>query len=80
MPWPPTTPRPGAVALFLVNRDQTEAHEVTVDISALDGLSVQEAVSLWDDDRSAANTLENPERVGLTGERVRASSTATASP
>ena len=58
-------PETGAVALFLVNRDQTEAHEVTVDISALDGLSVQEAVSLWDDDRSAANTLENPERVGL---------------
>ena len=38
---------------------------MTVDISALGGLSVQEAVSLWDDDRSAANTLENPERVGL---------------
>src|SRR6478752_1502930 len=58
-------PESGAVALFLVNRDQTETHEVTVDISALDGLSVQEAVSLWDDDRSAANTLHNPERVGL---------------
>lgn len=58
-------PETRATALFLVNRDQTEAHEVTVDISALDGLSVREALSLWDDDRSAANTLENPERVGL---------------
>ncbi|WP_457100644.1 arabinosylfuranosidase ArfA [Microbacterium sp. P5_E9] len=58
-------PETGATALFLVNRDQTEAHEVTVDISALDGLSVREALSLWDDDRSAANTLEHPERVGL---------------
>ena len=34
-------PETGAVALFLVNRDQTEAHEVTVDISALDGLAVR---------------------------------------
>ncbi|GAA1974652.1 alpha-N-arabinofuranosidase [Microbacterium pumilum] len=56
----------GAVALFLVNRDQTDAHEVSVDISALAGLTVKESVSLWDDDRSATNTLDDPERVGLT--------------
>ncbi|WP_344046431.1 alpha-L-arabinofuranosidase C-terminal domain-containing protein, partial [Microbacterium terricola] len=58
-------PETGAVALFLVNRDQNESHEVTVDISAMSGLVVTEAVSLWDDDRSAANTLHDTERVGL---------------
>jgi alpha-N-arabinofuranosidase len=58
-------PETGAVALFLVNRDQSESHEVTVDISALSGLVVKESVSLWDDDRSAANTLDDTERVAL---------------
>ena len=56
----------GAVALFLVNRDKTQAHEVSVDISALTGLTVKEAVSLWDADVYAANTLDDPERVGVT--------------
>jgi alpha-L-arabinofuranosidase len=58
-------PETGAVALFLVNRDQSEAHEVSVDISAVSGLTVIESVSLWDEDRNAKNTLEDPERVGL---------------
>jgi alpha-L-arabinofuranosidase len=58
-------PETGAVALFLVNRDQSEAHEVSVDISAVSGVTIIESVSLWDDDRNAKNTLEDPERVGL---------------
>jgi alpha-L-arabinofuranosidase len=58
-------PETGAVALFLVNRDQSAAHEISVDISAVSGLTVIESVSLWDDDRNAKNTLEDPERVGL---------------
>src|SRR6478736_1554301 len=35
-------PETGAVALFLVNRDQSEAHEVTVDLAALSGLVINE--------------------------------------
>lgn len=58
-------PETGAVALFLVNRDQTRAHEVSVDISALTGLTVKESVSLWDEELYAKNTLDDPERVGL---------------
>ena len=58
-------PETGAVALFLVNRDQTEAHEVHIDISALSGLTVKESVSLWDEELYAKNTLEDPERVAL---------------
>jgi len=58
-------PDTGAVALFLVNRDQTRSHEVSVDISALSGLTVKESVSLWDEELYAKNSMEHPDRVGL---------------
>ena len=50
-------------AVFLVNRSQTEAVTVTVDIATLGDVSVLEAHTLSDDDVYAKNTLEEPERV-----------------
>ncbi|GGF48380.1 alpha-N-arabinofuranosidase [Microbacterium sorbitolivorans] len=52
-------------AVFLVNRSQTEAITVTIDVSELAGAAITEAVTLWDDDVYAKNTLDNQERVGL---------------
>ncbi|WP_458780734.1 arabinosylfuranosidase ArfA [Arthrobacter sp. D3-16] len=56
----------GATAVFLVNRSQTEETTVTIDIAALKGFSTVEAQSLYDTDVYAKNTLEEPERVGMT--------------
>ena len=53
----------GRSAVFLVNRSTTEALDVTIDVSALGEIAVLESHTLADDDRSAANTLEDPERV-----------------
>ncbi|ANJ28738.1 alpha-N-arabinofuranosidase [Agromyces aureus] len=53
----------GRSAVFLVNRSQTEALTVTVDISGLGEVSVLESHTLSDDDVYAKNTLEQPERV-----------------
>jgi alpha-L-arabinofuranosidase len=53
------------VSVFLVNRDATEFATVTVDLSATGATGVVEAVSLWDADPAARNTLDDPERVGL---------------
>lgn len=53
----------GRSAVFLVNRSQTEALTVTVDISGLGEVSVLESHTLTDDDVYAKNTLEQPERV-----------------
>jgi len=53
----------GRSAVFLVNRSQTEALTVTVDISGLGDVSVLESHTLTDDDVYAKNTLEQPERV-----------------
>jgi alpha-N-arabinofuranosidase len=52
-------------AVFLVNRSLTD--EITVDIDAglLAAASIDSARSLYDDDMHAANTLAEPERVGL---------------
>ncbi|UOY03963.1 hypothetical protein MVA48_04170 [Blastococcus sp. PRF04-17] len=55
----------GAVALFLVNRSQTEEAEVSVDLAALGVGSVEEAWTLADPDPHAANTGERQDRVGL---------------
>jgi alpha-N-arabinofuranosidase len=54
-----------STALFLVNRSQDAAAEVSVDIAALGGVALRSVVTLSDDDVTAANTLDDPERVGL---------------
>ncbi|PPG28815.1 alpha-L-arabinofuranosidase [Pseudoclavibacter sp. RFBG4] len=56
----------GSTALFLVNRSRSEEATVTIDIAALGAVRVIEAQTLADDDVYAKNTLEDPERVGLT--------------
>ncbi|WP_127792697.1 alpha-N-arabinofuranosidase [Agromyces sp. LHK192] len=55
----------GQAAVFLVNRSQTEAITVTVDLVGLDGLGIRETLLLADDDVYAKNTLDEPERVGV---------------
>jgi alpha-N-arabinofuranosidase len=55
----------GSTAVFLVNRSLDDEAEVLVDVRALGDISVRSASSLYDDDLTAANTLEAPERVGL---------------
>jgi len=55
----------GAAAVFLVNRSLTEAITVAVDVSELGVATVAEAVTMWDDDAYAKNTLADQERVGL---------------
>ncbi|MFC4137726.1 MULTISPECIES: alpha-L-arabinofuranosidase C-terminal domain-containing protein [unclassified Microbacterium] len=52
-------------AVFLVNRSQTEAITVTVNVAELGAQTVTEAVTLWDDDVYAKNTLADQNRVGL---------------
>ncbi|MBO1739542.1 alpha-N-arabinofuranosidase [Leifsonia sp. TF02-11] len=53
----------GRTALFLVNRSTTDSVTVTADISALGEVGVLESHTLADDDVTAKNTLEDPERV-----------------
>ena len=55
----------GVTAVFLVNRSTTEPAEVTIDVAALGAVSVVNARTLSDADTSAKNTLEAPDRVGL---------------
>ena len=55
----------GQSALFLVNRSQTEAIDVTVNVSDLNATVVTEAVTLHDADVYAKNTLQDQNRVGL---------------
>ena len=55
----------GRTAVFLVNRSPHEAATVTLDVAALDGVAVLEALTLTSDDAYAANTLTDPVRVGL---------------
>ncbi|GAB3618313.1 alpha-N-arabinofuranosidase [Okibacterium endophyticum] len=57
----------GRSAVFLVNRSQTEAITVTVEIAGLGDVSVLEAHTLSDDDVYAKNTLDDPERVTVHG-------------
>jgi alpha-N-arabinofuranosidase len=55
----------GKAAVFLVNRSQTETETVRVDVRDLGVQTVEEALSLWDEDVYAKNTLQDQERVGL---------------
>jgi alpha-N-arabinofuranosidase len=57
----------GATAVFLVNRHLDEAVEIVIDTSILGEVSVESVESLYDDDIHAANTRDEPERVGLKG-------------
>lgn len=53
----------GAVTVFAVNRSQTEALPLTVDLRGLPLSSVLEHSALTDPDHDARNTLAEPERV-----------------
>ncbi|MFC7787437.1 arabinosylfuranosidase ArfA [Microbacterium sp. MAHUQ-60] len=55
----------GGSAVFLVNRSLTEPITVTIEVAALGVSSIDEAVTLWDDDVYAKNTLAEQNRVGL---------------
>ena len=55
----------GRAAVFLVNRSQTETETVRVDLRDLGVQTVEEALSLWDEDVYAKNTLQDQDRVGL---------------
>jgi alpha-N-arabinofuranosidase len=52
-------------AVFLVNRSQDAEVAMTVDLTGFDGTILLDAQTLSDPDPSARNTLDNPERVGL---------------
>ncbi|WP_433087473.1 alpha-N-arabinofuranosidase [Dactylosporangium sp. CA-052675] len=56
----------GDTAVFMVNRSLTEAVELSVDVSNLGQVAVVDARTLHDDDIHAKNTLDDPQRVGLT--------------
>lgn len=51
-------------ALFVQHRG-AEAVTVEVGLQAMGAVAVSQALSMWDDDRLATNTLDHPERVGL---------------
>ena len=58
------------VSLFVANRSTTDAESLSLDVAAIAAalgreLSVVESHLLHDDDRYAANTLAEPERVGV---------------
>jgi alpha-N-arabinofuranosidase len=51
----------GEVVLFVVNRSETD--KVDLEVPLRPGLGVVEHLALYDDDRSAVNTAEDPDRV-----------------
>jgi alpha-N-arabinofuranosidase len=53
------------LAVFLVNRSVTESIEVEIDLGGLPVTAIDEALTLADEDVSAKNTADHPERVGL---------------
>jgi len=53
----------GEVVVLAVNRSQTEPVELSVDLRPFGDLRVGEATVLADDDITAANTAEQPDRV-----------------
>ena len=53
----------GELKLFLVNRDPERELEVSADIAAFGTMSLVEALSLHDEDSTAANTVTEPDRV-----------------
>ncbi|HET7397089.1 MAG TPA: alpha-N-arabinofuranosidase [Intrasporangium sp.] len=55
----------GQLAVFLVNRNPTEAVDVTVELRGFAEASLQECLRLADDDPRAVNTIDEPDRVGV---------------
>ncbi|WP_439590788.1 arabinosylfuranosidase ArfA [Microbacterium sp.] len=56
----------GGVSLFVVNRSTTDAADLRIDLSAFgEDLALVESHLLHEDDPYAANTLADPERVGV---------------
>jgi alpha-N-arabinofuranosidase len=55
----------GEAAVFLVNRSQTEAITVSVEVTGLGVARITESNSLHDDDVYAKNTIDDQNRVGL---------------
>ncbi|MET0295916.1 MAG: alpha-N-arabinofuranosidase [Microbacterium sp.] len=54
------------VSLFVVNRSLTDAADLRIDVSAFGAdLSIVESHLLHEEDHYAANTLDDPERVGV---------------
>jgi alpha-N-arabinofuranosidase len=62
----------GETAVFIVNRSMDEEVEFEIDTSLLGDVAINSVESIHDDDIHAANTLADPERVG-----VRTNDTAT---
>lgn len=58
-------PETGKSSVFLVNRSKTEAISLAIDLGGLGDVSIVSAQSLFDQDITAANTLEQPERVSM---------------
>ena len=56
----------GATSVFVVNRSLDQEVEFEIDTSLLGDIAVQSAEGIHDADIHAANTLADPERVGLT--------------
>ena len=61
-----TTPRPGAPRCSWSTGVRIESTTVTVDLAGFGGAELLEALTLADAELHAKNTLEQPERVGLT--------------
>ena len=55
----------GETSVFLVNRSLDEEVTIDIDVRLLGAVTLSHVESLWDDDIHAANTLQDPERVGL---------------
>jgi alpha-N-arabinofuranosidase len=53
----------GSSAVFLVNRDPSSGATVTIDVAGLPGAGILEAISLWDADTAARNTLREMDHV-----------------
>ena len=68
----------GDVVLFVVNRSETD--EVDLEVPLQPGLGVVEHLALYDDDRSAVNTAEDPDRVVPRRSTAPRSSTTSARP
>jgi alpha-N-arabinofuranosidase len=58
-------PDTGRTSVFLINRDHGGSSTIEVDLTALPDATVQDAVLIADEDRHAANTLDQQDRVTL---------------
>jgi len=66
-------PETGEAAVFLVHRERHEGVDVAIDVTGFGDVELVETHLLHDDDPSASNTLEHPDRVqprALEGARI----------